>query len=252
MDDLSAFKHCFESGNIPSFYRGNVYRLVETQEFAATTALVDDLDEQFLLEQMLDEVKPRYRPGSEDMHYLLKTPFRYPPLEYGSRFGSRLMASFYYAGEQVETTLAEVAYYRFVFLSDMVKPYEKAIQSEHLMFTVNVKNQLCADLTDPLFSNFRSQLRQTASYGFCQSVGTWLVEEKGLQAIRYYSARLDNGTNLAIYEPAAIVSKEPENQQRWLCHTKPDKISFSQHGGNKPVNFELERFQVDGLLPRPA
>lgn len=250
--DLKGFQQEFKQGNVPTFYQGVVFRLVETQEFAATTTLVDDLDEQFLLEQMLDDVKPRYRPGSEGMHYLLKTPFRYPPLQYGSRFGSRLMASFFYAGEQQDTILAEVAYYRFVFLSDMATPYEKAIQSEHLMFSVNIKTDKCADLTHRAFQGHQASFRQTQSYGFTQSIGQWLVEEQDVDLIRYFSARHSTGSNVAIYEPHVIESEEPENQQRWLCHTKADKISFTQHGGNKPVSFDLDTFLLNGTLPRPA
>lgn len=252
IDELNAFQQCFSQNDMPKFHNGEVFRLVETQEFAATTTLVDDLDEQFLLEQMLDEVKPLYRPGSENMHYLLKTPFRYPPLQYGSRFGSRLMASFFYAGEQPETILAEVAYYRFVFLSDMAVPYEKAIQSEHLMFSVRIKTNKCADLSDSAFAAFKDTLRHTQSYSFCQSVGQWLAEEQGVEMIRYYSARHPEGTNVAIYDPYVIQSDEPENQQRWLCHTKADKISFTQHGRNKPMSFDLDTFLVNGKFPRPA
>ena len=71
----------------------NVFRIVETQEIAATTGLVDDLEEQHLLEQLLDKVKPSYREGTEKLHYLISTPFRYPPLKYGSRFGDITMPS---------------------------------------------------------------------------------------------------------------------------------------------------------------
>lgn len=68
---------------------GELVRVVENQEQIATTALVDDLQEQALLEEMLDDAKPRRRPGTEGLHYLLATPFRYPPLRHGSRFGQR-------------------------------------------------------------------------------------------------------------------------------------------------------------------
>ena len=72
-------------------YKTSVYRIVETQEYAATMNLVDDLEEQELLEQLLDEVKPPYKKGTQKLHYLISTPFRYPPLKYGSRFGDRTM-----------------------------------------------------------------------------------------------------------------------------------------------------------------
>lgn len=66
---------------------GTLYRLVESQEQIATRQLVDTLEEQALLEEMLETVKPSYPGRLDHLHYLLKTPFRYPPLKWGSRFG---------------------------------------------------------------------------------------------------------------------------------------------------------------------
>ncbi|MDP1329436.1 hypothetical protein Q6280_28035, partial [Klebsiella pneumoniae] len=60
--------------------RGVLYRLVESQEQVATVGYVDSLEEQAVLEELLEGSKPAY-PGdlqSQPLHYLLKTPFRYP------------------------------------------------------------------------------------------------------------------------------------------------------------------------------
>ena len=69
--------------------RGKLVRLVESQEQVATLQLVDTLEEQALLEELIETSKPHLPPSSETLHYLLKTPFRYPPLRWGSRFGRR-------------------------------------------------------------------------------------------------------------------------------------------------------------------
>jgi hypothetical protein len=89
----------FSKSNALVTYGAKVWRMVETQETTATLGIVDSMEEQALLEQLLDQVKPPYREGTQGMHYLLKTAFRYPPLKYGSRFGTRLMPSFFYACE---------------------------------------------------------------------------------------------------------------------------------------------------------
>ena len=128
-------------------YHHQVYRIVESQAVAATTTLVDDLEEQALLEELLDDIKPPYRAGSRERHYLISTPFRYPPLKYGSRFGDRTMPSFFYASEEQQTVLAECAYYRFAFLTAMEQPYGKAIHSEHTIFCVCVDSTQAVDLT---------------------------------------------------------------------------------------------------------
>jgi hypothetical protein len=83
-----------EMGDLQAF-TADVSRIVETQEYAATTSLVDNLQEQSLLEQMLDKAKPDYREGTENRHYLISSPFRYPPLKHGSRFGDVTMPSFF-------------------------------------------------------------------------------------------------------------------------------------------------------------
>lgn len=256
MSLFTDFTQCFYNLDLPQEYQRQVNRLVETQEFSATTTLVDDLDEQFELEQMLEGIKPRYRQGTQGMHYLLKTPFRYPPLKHGSRFGTRLLPSFFYAAEHVETTLAEVAYYRFVFLSDMQRPYDKVIKSEHLMYWVDIHSTQIIDLSGPQLTPFASALRDPADYRFCQQVGQWLTQQIQVDGIRYASARSDSGCNLALYSPDAIVSAKPYQQQNWLCLSQSEQISFVQHGGQsdgqRPIKFLKQQFMVHEALPRPA
>src|SRR5512140_435060 len=93
------------------------WRTVEAQHVVSTRALVDSLEEQALLEQLLDDAKPPVPPGPEfaGLHYLLATPFRYPPLAWGSRFGRRHERGIWYGSESCETALAELSYYRLLF-----------------------------------------------------------------------------------------------------------------------------------------
>lgn len=236
----------------PVGYKKHINRLIETQEIAATTNLVDDLDEQFLLEQMLDEVKPRYRAGTEHMHYLLKTPFRYPPLKYGSRFGTRALPSLFYGGENLHGTLGEVAYYRFVFLQHMQTPYADAIRSQHMSFSVEVSTQECADLTLASFKPIKDKLTSVNNYDYCQQAGHWLVDKQGVHLIRYHSARIQGAVNVAIAQPSVIISTEPEQCQNWLCLTHPDKVSFTSTGKTTPITFYRDDFLFEGNLPIPA
>ena len=59
------------------------WRAVEAQHQVSTRKLVDSLEEQQLLESLIDAVKPPAPHGAR-FHYLLSTPFRYPPLRHGS------------------------------------------------------------------------------------------------------------------------------------------------------------------------
>lgn len=252
MLSVAQFEQNYTQSPCPVNYAKKVKRFVETQEIAATTHLVDDLDEQYLLEKMLDEVKPRYRVGTEHMHYLLKTPFRYPPLKYGSRFGTRLSPSFFYASESTHTVLAEVAYYRFVFLAHMQSAYPKPIRSQHMLFTITLFSRQCADLTLANFHAFESQLKSRNNYHFCQAVGQYLQSSGQVDLIRYHSARSGHGVNVAIIEPKVIVSQEPESCQNWMCLTASDKVSFTQMGQGEPISFHKADFMNQGVFPFPA
>ena len=91
------------------------WRVVEAQHQVSTRKLVDSNDEQSLLEEMIDRVKPPDLTGGR-LHYLLFTPFRYPPLPHGSRFGGRHESGIWYGSLDHRSAFAEVAYYRLLFL----------------------------------------------------------------------------------------------------------------------------------------
>jgi len=119
----------------PVHIAGGFTRVVESQEQVATTRLVNNvLDRQNVLETLLEQSKPKRVPGTEHLHYLLATPWRYPPLRYGSRFGQRTEPSLFYASFGVSTALAETAYYRWVFYGDMEVSIKGAVMSSHTSF----------------------------------------------------------------------------------------------------------------------
>lgn len=234
-------------------YRSDLTRIVETQEYAATTGLVDDLDEQSLLEELLDEVKPDYKKATQELHYLISTPFRYPPLKYGSRFGDITMPSYFYASEDIETALSECAYYRFVFLEHMTVSYDKPIRSEHMSFSVKVDACASADLTKVQGKDIINALVSPVNYSFTQQLGKHLTQQCGATALRFYSARAKDkqGINVALTKPEEIVSKRPENNINWICHTTAKRISFNAHE-SMPISFDLDCYLLEGVLPRLA
>lgn len=215
-------------------YRGDAWRVVESQEAVATSEIVDSFAEQDLLEAMLEAAKPLYRKGTEDLHYLIKTAFRYPPLKHGSRFGTQLMPSYFYASEVFETALCETAYYRFLFLEHMQSPYDAPIRSEYSLFKVTVASKNCLDTTTAALNNVKSQLVDPQSYQYSQSVGQWAAEqEPAIEIIRFFSARQSNAVNLAVAEPKAIRSRQPRELRQWLCLTRWN----SEQPGESSVSF---------------
>ena len=171
---------------------------------------------------------------------------------HGSRFGSRLMPSFFYASEKPVTSLAETAYYRFLFLHDMQEPYQKEIDSLHTLFCVAVNAERCLDLLSKPYSDFIEKLTDRVNYSYCQAVGDWAVNQRDVQLIRALSARHPSHCNVAIADPNAIRSREPTQLQSWLCRTSMSKISFSSRQAPEPQTFYVDDFCVDGKLPRPA
>lgn len=227
------------------------WRVVESQEVIATLTLVDTLAEQDLLEQLLDATKPA-RPQAE-RHYLLTTPFRYPPLKHGSRFGQRHESSLFYAATAVTTALAETAYYRLVFLDGMTQPFASALNTEHTAFYVNVLCQRGILLQSAPFDTFRALLTSPVDYAITQQLGS-AMRECGVEGFQYRSARdAHQGINVALFVPEVIRSTAPQSATLWLCQSDHSSVSFRSVDEREPLqHFARAQFLVDGHLPVSA
>ena len=231
---------------------GQLIRIVESQEQIATNSLVDDLEEQALLEEMLETSKPPPPPATRGLHYLLATPFRYPPLRHGSRFGGRYEASLFYGSAALVTALAETAYYRLVFWSGMIAPPpSRRLTTEHTAFGANYSVRRGLRLQRPPFDEFEDKLIDPGRYDATQLLGQNMRED-GIEAFEYVSARDPaRGLNIGLFTPQAFSSPRPTSQQTWLCDTREDEISFySKEEGT--FRFERGHFLVRGELPLPA
>ena len=231
---------------------GEVLRLVESQEQVATNRLVATLAEQDLLESMLEASKPPRPKGTARLDYLLATPFRYPPLRYGSRFGSRHEPSLFYASRTADTVLAESAYYRFVFWQGMRRPPPAPLRTQHTLFGARLRSRRGYVLHLPPFDRFRSALTSREDYAPTQTLGRHL-RDAGADAIEYVSARDANGgLNVALYSPSAFGLPRPTFKQEWLCDTRAAEVTFYARGPDGPHTFAISQFTVEGRLPAPA
>ncbi len=233
--------------------QGLLYRLVESQQQVATLSYVDTLEEQAVLEGLLEASKPPLPAEAERLHYLLKTPFRYPPLPWGSRFGRRHERGIFYAGGNEQTTLAESAFYRLVFLASIdADPISDGIHSEHTLFSASYASDLGVRLQEPPFNGWEDTLAHPASYADTQALGS-TMRDSGVEVFEYRSARdADGGHCVGLFSPLALRSKKPRSTQRWLCETKPDAVAFKPFNEARVVTFPTAGFLVDGRLPRPA
>jgi len=231
------------------------FRIVESQERIATMTLVDTTEEQMLLEVMLDESKPATAlEDNGSKHYLITTPFRYPPLPYGSRFGLRTRPSLFYASLDTKTTLAECAYYRFVFWQGMAEPPPmQRLMTEHTTFAVSVETDIGIALEKKPFIEYKSEISSPVRYQESQALGEDMRASQ-VEAFTYLSARdRQQGINIGIFTPRAIKSKRPLRKQLWSCITTTQEVSFIHlHAKTKPISFSLQQFLQNGRLPVPA
>lgn len=229
-----------------------MHRLVESQEQVATNSLVRTLAEQALLEELLDASKPPLPVTTAGLHYLLATPFRYPPLWYGSRFGSRFEPSLFYGARAPETALAEGAYYRFVFWSGMAVAPTAPLQTRHTMFTVSIRTEHGLRLQDPPFDRYADVLTHRADYAATQALGA-VLRQAGFEAFEYTSARdPGRGINVALFTAAALADRRPLGESEWLCETQAPVVRFYNRETNRLLEFPLDTFTVGGALPTPA
>jgi hypothetical protein len=228
------------------------WRVVEAQHQIATRRLVASDEEQALLEQLLERYKPPLAEGGT-LHYLLFTPFRYPPLAYGSRFGTRSEPGIWYGAEELRTAFAEVAYYRLVFLEGTDADLTP-LAAELTAYHVPVRTRLGIDLTAPPFDKYRASLVSKTSYTRTQPLGA-AMRRAGVEASRYRSARdAAGGNNLAVFTPRAFAARRPRRLQTWrsIATRTSVEISRRDYFERGTFRFEATEFFVDGTLPRPA
>ena len=234
--------------------RATAWRAVEAQHQVSTRKLVDSDEEQRLLEELLDESKPPLRIGRR-LHYLLSTPFRYPPLRHGSRFGSRYERGIWYGSESVATMFAEVAYYRFVFLEGTAAELG-VLEMDLTVFNVTIRCEQGIDLTSAPFDGFRESLSSPTEYVASQAMGAAMRNED-VQAFRYYSARDmrdRDGTNIGVMDERAFASTRPKGLENWRSVSERSRVEFTRRDYFRRAVYAFERdeFLVAGELPAPA
>jgi hypothetical protein len=229
--------------------------VVEGQHVVATRKLVDSLDEQAILERLIESSKPTPTPGGEArrLHYLLATPFRYPPLKHGSRFGTRAEPSLWYGATRPRPAFAETAYYRLLFL-DGTEASISPLSAELSLFRVPVRTSRGVDLTREPFTRLREQIASPTDYAATQRLGREMRQD-GVEVFRYPSARdVKGGTNVGLFTPAAFAAPNPDDPEAWHMVATEDRVEFTKRDFFKPRAWIFPRsdFEIDGRLPAPA
>lgn len=229
-----------------------IYRLVESQEQIATLGLVNNVYEQGVLEELIELTKSPLPSKLSPLHYLLTTPFRYPPLIYGSRFGTTFEQGIFYGSLNMDTALSETAYYRFVYMHGPETPYEHPISNQYTSFSVKVRSNKGTFLDQSPFSKYELILTSPSSYIETQQLGS-NMRESSVEVFQYISARDRNkGRNIGLFTPKAFQSKVPAQMTTWLCRTSLDEVGFMAKEEKLRTSYSQKDFCVDNLFPSPA
>lgn len=206
----------------------SAWRVVEAQHISSTRDLVDSREEHELLEDLLEESKPAVQ---AQHHYLLFTPFRYPPLKQGSRFGCIYEPALWYGSIELSTALAEVAYHRLKFFEDSTADLGY-IEIPMTAFNAFVYTKKGIDLTLPPFADYQDKISDKHSYGFSQPLGAEM-RKAAIEAFLFISARAKKSAkNVAAFTPDVFKKKKSEyisNQQNWRCLASKATIEFTRY-----------------------
>lgn len=232
---------------------GTLQRMVESQVQTTTLSLVDNLGEHDLLEALLESSKPALDAALAPLDYLLRSPWRYPPLRWGSRFGGQHEPSLFYGALSQAALFAETAYYRLVFLAGPKAPVPGRVISQHTLFEARYQTARGCDLTLPPLSAHAAILTHPSRYAPCQQLGSAL-RAHGCEAFIYRSARVTpdiaQGNNIALIKPAALRSRKHRNPQPVICESTMERVLLRH---NDTVHrFPRAQFLEAGELPQPA
>lgn len=203
------------------------WRVVEAQHILSARDLVDSREEYDLLEDLIEESKPFIE---KETDCLIFTPFRYPPLKYGSRFGRPFEPSLWYGSLELTTAFTEVAYYRLKFFDDTSADLGN-VEISMTAFRAFLKCKTGVDLTQKPFDRYNHEIMNKNNYEYSQLLGTSMRDE-GIEAFIYYSARTpEKAQNIAAYDPSVFQRKKnryTNNQQNWKCFTNRHLIEFTR------------------------
>ena len=248
----SIWTRCADAAEIGAL-EARPWRVVEAQHVVSTRRLVDEDAEQQLLEEMLEITKPPLGNYESRLHYLLSTPFRYPPPMRGSRFASRSERGIWYGAIEQRTAFAESAYYRLLFLEGTAADLAP-LRFDVSAFTARVETARGVDLTRGPFRSYGSRIASRPSYVSSQALGR-AMRQAGIEAFLYPSARDgEGGVDVGVFSPRAFASPRPSVPETWYCVATREAVEYSKRDPFRRAvyRFPAADFHVRGELPAPA
>lgn len=212
------------------------WRAVEARHRVSTMLLTDSVDEQDTLERVLESSKPPIPPEAASLHWLLFTPFRYPPPPSGSRFRAAYDPGVFYAADEQRTACAELGYWRWRFLID--SELDSIGPLRQTLFQSDIRGG-CIDLRLPPYLAERDKWTHATDYRPCQTIARE-ARLHDVQMIRYESVRdPSHGACVAILSPTAFSAPKPVTHQTWSLRVGRTKVVWREDTIFSSKSFEF-------------
>jgi len=223
-------------------YRCRVIRIVEGQHLISTNRLAANPADQALLEALADDVKPQLPEAARSLPWLLASPFRYG-LGRPSRFRAPdVLPGIFYSSENIETAVSEAAHWRLVAFSRSPGFQRPRTPTPMSAFSVMVDAKAALDLTMGDLAKDADSWTNPNDYTATQQLAAD-ARMIGVEAIRAPSSRRQNGINVVVLEPAALVPP-PLPHSSWAFLAAEDGLIATREMGGAAMRFtssELER-----------
>lgn len=231
-------------------WAGDLWRLVESQSQFTTLKLVDTVDEQALLEAELEGSKPLIPASCAHLSYLLAMPFRYAPYRNGSRFRrGRQTDGCFYAAEEVETAVAEAAFYNLLFFLDAPTARRPSNPQERSAICVPAGTSAAIDLTEPPLNADAPIWEHPTNYGPCQDLAD-VARKARIEMIRYRSIRDPRRRfNLALLSPAAFWATQPTKSQTWHIFIRENSVQAIREMPRDSLEIHFSVWATDPRVP---
>jgi hypothetical protein len=218
---------------------GFCWRAVEAQQRVSTMKIVDTLAEQALLESLLESSKPAVPVECRQLHYLLATPFRYgAPYPGGSRFRrAGYTAGVFYGSTLPSTAVGEMAFHRLLFYADSPGTPWPTNAGAYTVFSTEFRTGAALDLTRSPLRDDAARWTHPGDYSACQSLAD-AAREAGVNVLKYASARVSGGMNLALLACRVFARPEPIERQTW-------HISLGANGARAVCAHPDEQLEFD-------
>lgn len=209
-----------------------------------------DTADQAILEDILEQAKPRPPAAAANLHWLLATPFRYTPRPpAGSRFRGPFDPGVFYGAEERQTACAECGYWRLRFWLDSAGLATRAATVKITLFEFHARSDSALDLTRPPLAAQRALWTDPSDYRATQALASQ-ARQAGIDAIRYESARNPGGRCLALLTPQPFRNvDEPyrHQQQSWNLLIEPPDLTVWQ----RELSREGWAFRFSTAAPPP-